>query len=146
MFCVFFARAVQRGVLRQNERGGGGHAQVGLESGVAEFPHFVQQRGGRHDDPGSDEASRAGSERAGGNEVQGDFLLADDEGMSGVVSPLEARDAMGVFGEEVDNLAFPSSPHCSPTTATTLTTRAPAQRADGKVFGTGGMRKTFSQL
>ena len=39
--------------------------------------------------------------------MQGDFGVADDEGMSGVVSPLEARDAMGVFGEEVDNLAFP---------------------------------------
>ena len=51
--------------------------------------------------------SLAGMEDAGRDEMQDGLLALDDQGMAGVVAPLEPGDHIGVLRVQIDNLSLP---------------------------------------
>ena len=54
----------------------------------------------------ADDASLAGMQRAGGHKPQHEFLSADDQRVSGVVSAAEADDHIGVGCQHIDDFAL----------------------------------------
>ena len=54
----------------------------------------------------ADHGVDAGREDAGGQQVQGVLLVADDDGVAGVVAAVELHDPVGAVTEQIGGLAF----------------------------------------
>jgi hypothetical protein len=71
-----------------------------------EFLNFTGKGKRINYDPVSDYAGRLVPEYAGWNQVEHEFLLADFNGMSGIVPPLETYNYFRVFRKDVNYFAF----------------------------------------
>src|SRR5262249_19149479 len=90
------------------------HAQppvVGQEPALLERLDLAHQHLGIEDGAGTDHADLARVEDARRHEVQDRLLPVHDEGVPGIVAPLETHGDVGVRAEEVDALALPLVPH-----------------------------------
>ena len=65
-------------------------------------------------------ACTSGAQDAAGNQLQNEFALADEDGMSGIVPALVARYDVEASAKRSTTLPLPSSPHCAPRTITLL--------------------------
>ena len=93
-------RQHQHGVLRQHQ-----HVGRDLESGRAEPRDFLDQRPGiDHHAVADDRALALDHARRQQRELVG--LVADHDGVAGIVAALEAHHHLGPVGEPVDDLAF----------------------------------------
>ena len=104
-----FARRIERGVVRQDQRAGFRDAQARHDAGDAgglELVHLLDQGLRRNHDAVADEAVDVLAQDARGNEVQHGLLAADDERVPGVVPALEAHDALCPIGQPIDDLAL----------------------------------------
>ena len=93
-----------------------GHDQVGVardaqlfrrDSPAFEHGHFFQQHLGIDDTAGADHRGALGIENSRGDEREGDLLVPDDDGVTGVVAPLIADHKLGGLGEIIGNPTFP---------------------------------------
>ena len=84
------------------------------------FQHFDfgDKRGGIDHYSGADDGVLFGTQNAARNQLEHVAVFADDHGVAGIVAAGDARDVIERAGEIVDDLPFPSSPHCAPTTTT----------------------------
>ena len=55
----------------------------------------------------ADDAELARVENSGRDEMQDGLFSSDDQGMAGVVAPLEAGDHIGIFRVDIDDFSFP---------------------------------------
>lgn len=76
---------------------------------------LAQQHLGVDDHAVADHAGRAGVEDPRRHEVERVLHVPVHDGVPGVVAALEADDDVGALGQQVDELALPSSPHWAPT-------------------------------
>jgi hypothetical protein len=108
LFTGRFTGHVQSLVERQDQRAGFGHAQAltHLHAGLFQaFDFFKQLAHGEHHTV-ADVALHAGAHDAAGNQVQSRLHAVDDQCVTGVVTALETHDAVGAFGQPVDQLAL----------------------------------------
>lgn len=103
-----FAALVDRDVVRQDQRGGFGNEQtfLNVDAGGFELADFLEQRFRRQHDAIADVARDAGMHDARRNQTQDGFLAADDKRVTGIVTALEANDALSVVRQPVDDLAL----------------------------------------
>ena len=78
-----------------------------IEAQFLEHLHLFRQRGGIDHHTVADDAFFIGAENAGGNQVQDVLVAVEDDGMPGVVPALVTRHHVGLFGEQIDDLALP---------------------------------------
>ena len=95
-------------MIRQDQRGGFGDEQAILDVDACgfEFVDLLEQRFGRQHDAIADVARDARAHDARRNQAQDGFLAADDQRVTGVVTALEANDALRVVRQPVDDLAL----------------------------------------
>ena len=67
---------------------------------------FAEQRGGIDHQAIADHGQFPRPQNAAGNQLQDEFLVADDYGMAGVVPALVARHEVETVGEQIDDLAL----------------------------------------
>ena len=103
-----FAGLVQGDVPGQDERAGIADAQAAayIHAGRLQLGDFGQQGLRREHHAVADVAGDIGAQDAGGNQAQHLLAPFDDQGMAGIVSPLEADDALDLIGEQVHDLAL----------------------------------------
>ena len=102
------ARFIERDMRGQDQRTGGTHAQA------LEYRHplpdqhfrFLEERLERQHHAVADQAAHMLVQDAGGNERQNGFFAADDQGMPGVVTALEAHHRLHLIGQKIDDLAL----------------------------------------
>ena len=78
----------------------------GEEAAVPEAVHLLEQDGRIDDDAVADHADLAGVEDAGRDEMQDGLLALDDQGVAGIVAPLEPDDDIGVLRVKIDNFSL----------------------------------------
>ena len=103
------AQHVELAVQRQDERGVLGDAQVGRGHGHAPACQpldLLAERPGIDDHAVAEHRELARAHHAGGQQRQLVGLVADDEGVAGVVPALEAHDNVGPLRQPVDDLAL----------------------------------------
>ncbi len=87
--------------------GVGGEQHPGrVEVLLGEHLHLGEQHCRVDDRPRRDHRCAVGVVDAGGDEREGQLLLADDDGVPGVVAALEAHHVVGSLGEVVDHAAL----------------------------------------
>ncbi len=104
----FFAQQVELAVQRQDERGVLGNRQDlrrHLDALPAQSLDLLQQGPGIHHHAVADDGELA-AHQARGQQAQLVGLVADDEGMAGIVAALEAHHHVGAFRQPVDDLAL----------------------------------------
>ena len=67
---------------------------------------FARQRFEIDHHAGSEDVGHSGMKRAGGNEMRADDLIADRDGVTGVVAAVVTRDDGGFGGESIGDVAF----------------------------------------
>ncbi len=70
------------------------------------FVHLFDQDGRIDHDAVADDADLARVENAGRDEMQDGLFPSDDQGVAGVVAPLEAGDHIGIFRINIDDFPF----------------------------------------
>ena len=99
--------AVQQQVVRHDEVGVAAHAQVvAADAAPAQRLDLAEEDVRVDDDAVADDAGLGLVEDAGGDEVELELLAVPDDGVAGVVAALEARDHVGLLGQQVGDLAF----------------------------------------
>ena len=80
--------------------------RIDVDAPLPEAVDLADEVPGIEDDAVADDAELAGAHDAGGQKRQLVGLVADDEGVAGVVAALEAHDDVGALGQPVDDLAL----------------------------------------
>ena len=95
-------------VIGQDDLGAIGDEElaVDIDAEVAQLGDFLEEGDGIEDHAVADDAFASRAEHAAGNELQYEFLPADDDGVSGVVAAGIARHGGEALAEHVDNLAL----------------------------------------
>ena len=103
-----FARAIKRGMVRQDDRTGFRHFQPrgDFDANRLQLVDLAQQIRHRQHHAIADIAGHAGAHNARRNQLQGGLLAADDERVSGIVAALKAHHALRVIGQPVNDLAL----------------------------------------
>ena len=103
-----FTRAIQRGVIRQDNRAAraDGQATAHLEAISLQCGDFAEQVVDVEDDAVTDVAMHTIAHNTRGHEVQLVLFLANHQRMAGIVAALETHDPAGVVCQPVDDLAF----------------------------------------
>ncbi len=104
-----FTDLIEFAMERQDQRRVFGDPQVVLGDDDVlgfELVDFGGERPGIDDDAIADHGELAGADDAGGQERQLVDVLADDEGVAGVMSTLEADHHIGALRQPIDDLAF----------------------------------------
>ena len=105
---MFFAKGVEQPVVRENEIGTVTDEQITVDGNAArlEVVNFFEQSQRVDDDAVADDVELAGIEDAGGDEMENVLLVADLDGVPGVVAALIADDNVGLLGQDVNDFAF----------------------------------------
>lgn len=103
-----FALGVEESVVGHDHVGGiaDEEAAFDLHLHVEERIDFLEEADWIDDHAVADDAFFITAEDAGGDEVEDVFFAFDEDGVTGVVAAGATDDDIGVFGEDVDNLAF----------------------------------------
>jgi hypothetical protein len=103
-----FALGVEEPVVGHDDVGGiaDEEAAADLDLHIEERIDFLEEADGIDDDAITDDAFFISAEDAGGDEVEDVFFAFDEDGMAGVVATGATDDDIGVFREDVDDLAF----------------------------------------
>ena len=86
----------------------------GVDAALGEHRHLVDERARVDDDAGADDRRDVRVEHAAGHEVELEDLVADDDGVAGVVAALVAHDHVDRPDSRSVALPLPSSPHWRP--------------------------------
>ena len=78
----------------------------GVDAALLQPFELLHEHGGVDHDAVADDGDAAGGEDAGGEQVQGVLLVADDDGVTGVVAALVADDVVDRTAEQVGRLAL----------------------------------------
>ena len=106
---VRLAQLIEHPVIRENEVGGVGDEEVilaDLDALALERLEIADERDGIDDDAVADDADLFGPQDAAGDKVEDVFLVAENDGVAGVVTALRTHDDIGMLSQEVDDLAF----------------------------------------
>ena len=99
--------AVQQQVVRHDEVGVAADAQVvAADAAPAQGLDLAEEDVRVDDDAVADDAGLGLVEDARRDEVELELLAVPDDGVAGVVAALEARDHVGLLGQQVGDLAF----------------------------------------
>ena len=99
--------AVQQQVVRHDEVGVAADAQVvAADAAAAQRLDLTEQDVRVDDDAVADDARLGLVEDARGDQVELELLAVPHDGVAGVVAALEARDHVGLLGQQVGDLAF----------------------------------------
>ena len=103
-----FARVIQRHVVRHDQGGVArdANARFSIHSVALEFFDFREEGFGRKHDTVAEIAARGRMHDARRDQTQNRFCAVDHEGVTGIVTAVEANDAVDALGEPVDNLAL----------------------------------------
>ena len=104
-----FARLVERDVVGQNQRTGGGDFQAAghvFHARSAQFVDFAQQRFGGNHHARADIAMQVFMQDAAGNQAQHGFFAVHHQRVPGIVAALEAHHTGAFFGQPVYDFAF----------------------------------------
>jgi len=103
-----FPGHIQRGVERQNQRTRFADAQTGsnFNTGLLQPGNLFEKLANRQHHTVADVAPDARAHDAAGNQVKGGLDAVDDQGVAGIVSALEAHDALRAFGQPIHQFAF----------------------------------------
>jgi hypothetical protein len=94
-------------VVRHDDVRGTADADAsGVHASLREHGHLVDERPWIDDDAGADDRRDVRVQHATGHEVELEDLVADDDGVAGVVTALVAHDHVDRAGQQVDGLAF----------------------------------------
>ena len=77
-----------------------------VDAGRFKRLHFFEQRGQVDHHAVADHGLHARAQNAAGDQLENEFLLADEDGVAGVVAALIARDDIETLGEQIDDFAF----------------------------------------
>ena len=103
---VLFFDPVETAVIREDDMGAFGDAHVRVQPALAERVEFLEQGLGVDDTAVTDDTALAANDARGQQrELVG--LLADDDGVAGVVATLIADDDVGTLAVEIDGAALP---------------------------------------
>ena len=104
----FLAGFVDRYVVRQDQRAGGGNAQTVTHrhAFALQVVDFVEQRLRREYDAVADQALHARAQNARRNHVQHRLHTVDHQGVASIVAALETYDSGRALGQEIDDLAL----------------------------------------
>ena len=98
---------VERAVVLRDEVRVGAHPEPrGVDAAGVERLELGEEHLEVDHDAVADHGVDAGREDAGGKQVQRVLLVADDDGVPGVVAAVELHDPVGALTEEVGRLAF----------------------------------------
>ena len=104
---VALREPVQLGVVRHDQVGVAAHPQAtALHPPGLERVDLLQQHAGVDDHAVADDRGHPRVENSAGDELEGEVLVAHDDGVPGVVSALVADDHLHRPGEEVGELAL----------------------------------------
>ena len=79
---------------------------VDVEAGFSHAVNLVQEINGIEDDAVADDAYAVGANNAAGNELQDKLVLANDDGVPGVMAAGVARHGAEPLAQHVDNLSL----------------------------------------
>ena len=68
--------------------------------------NFVEQRGQIDHHAVADDGLHAGAQNAAGDQLEDELLLADEDGVAGVVAALVARDDVEALRQKIDHFPF----------------------------------------
>jgi hypothetical protein len=104
-----FAQCIELAVDGENQRGVFSDAQVlaaDRDALLAQTLHLAGERMRIEHDAVADDGELARTHDAGGQERELVDLVADHEGMAGIVTALEPHDHVRLFGQPIDDLAL----------------------------------------
>jgi len=99
---------IQGHVVGEDQRAGfaDGEPLTGRHPGLVQHLQLLQQRRRGEHHAVAYQAAHILAQDAGGDQVQHGLLAVDDQGVTGVVAPLEACHRVGLVGEQIHHLAL----------------------------------------